>query len=211
MADIIHFRSRYGHLDRSWSADPEKKNRSPEWGNIRIATPDEDVRDIVWGRSTWWDIYARDRYTHTGIHIWVIFSDISDREKSLYSKNIRDIIQSSASFARYPYSEDMIWTMRNHLIFIIISSIEEVDYREYYQLSQTNDLIFVSILHPLERNPGDTMFESKIITPSYIKAFLARLDQIKYYVIKSRASIIFLDTTEDPVLAINHFFKHRYG
>lgn len=220
MDDLIRFRTRYTLEKWSGTASRFVSGRSSEASEIRVWLPDDDARDIVWSRSTGSALITRNRLIRTSIDICFIDdSSIIDPKKKSYIEQIRNLIEKSCHFSGDTFhilsekdSRNQAKSLKKKLIFIPMSTVEIEDYKKYIQSFSGNDIIFLSIYHPVEIVPtSKIIFDSHFLRAKYYKEMKNRRETNNKILHSLGVSNIELILSDNILLKLNHFFKYRYG
>lgn len=144
-----------------------------------------------------------------------------DTGKMQYIEHIRSCLEASCHFSGddFSYIESAIETDtklhslgKNRLLMIITSSIDVEEYKKLAWRFAGNDIVFLMLYHPFEIEPREnSIFESQLPNKRYYTEMNNRIVSIQKYLHSSWISNIVLRTTDNIVLKLNHFFKHRYG
>lgn len=222
MDNTIHFRTRFTREKWVGSASRHTSGRSAEASEIRIMGDNDDARDIVWKKSTGINTYTRSRLINPSIDVTVVYHrGIYDTIKEKYVKQIWKYIEHSCLWNGDTYSYEEItgspsehspFKKKNHLIFIVSSSVSKQDYIELGKLFPWNDVIFILLFQPIELEPGWlSIFESRIPNKRYYTEIQKRIQEIQKIIHLSQKSNILVRTNDNIVIKLNHFFKYRYG
>jgi len=93
-----------------------------------------------------------------------------------------------------------------------MSTVEIEDYKKYIQSFSANDIIFLSIYHPVEIVPtSKIIFDSHFLRAKYYKEMNNRRETNNKILHSLGVSNIELILSDNILLKLNHFFKYRYG
>lgn len=236
----IVLRSKVFNRTRGDTSEKKFKIHWSDWSSIREYNSYDDVRDIIWTRSTGQNLYVKEREGTGSIHIKCVFigSDGDDfyiqdssESKSYYLKKTENILKKSILELKIAY-ELLKWVdldaicgsflkknEKSNLILIFHSYNGNVwDYKKLNLLAKHNDIVYIDVCHPFEKEPSsDILFDGKSLWKSdrdrYKKDFSWTESNKKKYLEKSGMAYMLVDTSEDIESRLNYFFKNRiqYG
>lgn len=199
---------------------------------IRNFDSDDNARDIAWKKSTSSDrIFTKEHESEgsTNVFFGTIGTDGFEFSTENYPiskkdfiENLKHSIEKSSAFFHFPLfllENDTLKKLsakkpKNSIILIVSSSLDTNVWKDLEYFSKQNDVILLHLFHPFEINPSeeDIILESKKIdTKKYGEEFWKLQEDTHNYGQKRWISIVELQTNEDPVLALNFYFKHRYA
>lgn len=227
---MIHFRTRLEGTTLSSKSYWSARGRSTEIRWLREYSVWDDPRDIAWKRgSSPRGLYTKEREDAYNPPILLISlisrlsgsytSDPSIPSKWQWKDTLSREISLSTASLRIPYSEIDIFSERTvpfekSLIFLLIDieSYEDFARIDTMIFEQKNDIILIFLLHPDELPYTHTsiLYESHTIASTYKKKYDTLINEL--YATSSRRWIspVVANTSEDPTLLLNHFFKYRY-
>ena len=231
MNQLIHFRSHIeGHHP---SESRNQKTRGPwtEVHSIRPYVAGDDPRNIAWKKwAGSWGLYSKER--ELSEHAPVILISLLDRQYSdfhtqYYPVSKQDFLSTlerslaeSALHLRFPlevidpHTDVIAHRESNSCIILLLWDIENrKNTPEFLHLARDNDVIFLSLSHPIELDPFEEVywFESKIIKQEYRNALEKEKKALEKILHDRWIAIIPCTTDEHPVELLNHFFKYRYA
>lgn len=218
----IFFRSHRGRSDSSTSSNSLRYGRGFDWDTLRLYASWDNTRDIAWMKS-WVETLVRNRIETPNFPIYLIqdtsteneFSTISHPlSKSEFAKEIARICRESAKKYGHVFHtlSGKNEEIKNSMIIILWSNLNTEDVLYIKRLSLLNDVVFVHIFHPFEKNPDSSvLFSFKTIKEKeYKKEFERKRKEIQIYLIENWCSYIDIYTHESIYDKINFFFKNRY-
>lgn len=237
MPDIIHFGTHQRWRQSGLGSTRNMKQRGSEYDALRLATPLDDARDIAWKHSLKWDsLYVKSREESTDISLSLIgiqdlswdFSLEGETTKIDFYTRLERACHDTSISERYRY-DDHIYThmsiyevsweligkhVRNTLIICVLSDLEKTHYEHLAKLGVHNDIVILHLLHPYESDPAlysSTIIESYLIDIWYISALYKAQEDLRSHLTRNNISYLPALTTDDPILLLNQFFKHRYA
>ncbi len=218
----IFFRSHIGRIDTSGSSNSLRYGRGFDWDTLRLYTPWDNTRDIAWMKS-WIETFIRNRTETENFPIYILedvgtenefFTNTHPISKNEFTKEFIRVCHESAKKYGHPFKGKLQKNeeIKNAMIFIVSSTLDMQDVWFIKKFSLFNDVIFLHILHPFEKNPDKTILFSfkKIKVQQYVEQFEKRKEEIRKFIIKNWCSYVDIYTHESIYDKLNFFFKNRY-
>ncbi len=232
MSSLIHFRSKYKKILSGWENIDTFSGKSIEIRGIRNFNFDDDARNIAWKKSTSSErIFTKEHEAEGSTPVffctlekngWDFCTEKYPISKIDFTKSLLHSIKKSSEFFRFPlYILDIDGDRSNlekiqpkkSIILVVSWALEEKSLSELTKYTKQNDVILLHLFHHFEIDPQDenTLLDSKKIqTEKYKETFWDMKQNVQIFLKKNGISVMDIVTDEDPTLALNFFFKHRY-
>ena len=231
MKQLIHFRS---HIEGRHPGESTSQKVHGPWievGSIRPYVAGDDPRNIAWKKWAWiGTIYTKEREISEHVPVVLVsilnpeYADFRTEEYPVSKKSFLNTLQrslrESALHLRFPLEEvdsnatDIAQLQRSRSIILVLGDIENrKTCSEFFHLSKDNDVIFLSLTHPVELNRFEELhwFDSRIIKQEYREALKWAKNIQKKLLHEHSIAVIQGSTEDNPVHLLNHFFKYRYA
>ena len=227
MSSQILFRSKKTSRDTFGSSQTYIKQRGLSWSHLRLYNDTDDIRDIAWSKIKPEWISVRERENNWDFNIisyWgeTDYDNFFIKNPSISKKNTiqkyKTLLSKNARLGGHTYQEYIgtksLWKIvqkqpKNNLIFIC--NLWEIS-DDIKILAFHNDVIYLNLYHPFEKNPNDNiLFSWQVINiQKYKQAYEEQIDNLKKKIHEMHASYIAISTDDDLVKILNTFFKKRY-
>ncbi|MBX9809336.1 hypothetical protein K2X92_03045 [Candidatus Gracilibacteria bacterium] len=227
MSSQILFRSKKTSKDTFGNSQTYIKQRGSSWSHLRLYNNMDDIRDIAWNKIKPEGISVRVRENNGDFNIISYWGETDYDEFFIHNPNIsrkntiqkyRTLLSKNAKLGGHTYHEyvgtkglgNIIQKQpKNNLIFIC--NLGEIT-DEIKLLAFHNDVIYLDLYHPFEKNPNDNiLFSGQIVhLEKYRKAYQEYIDNLKKRIHQIHGSYVSISTEDDLVKILNIFFKKRY-
>ena len=227
MSSQILFRSKRTSKDTFWNSQTYIKQRWSSWSHLRWYSDTDDIRDIAWNKikPEWLSVRVRENNGNFNIMSYWWETDYDNfyiKNPNLSKKNtlgkFRELLNRNIKLWWHTYNEffgqqgliNIIKKQpKNNLIFIC--NLWDIS-NEIKLLAYHNDVIYLDLYHPFEKNPNNNiLFSWKVIhIEKYKKAYSQYTENLKTKIKQIHGSYIAISTEDDLVKILNTFFKKRY-